>query len=65
MPKRYLFVSQWGDRFYAASRKELKEQVPGKVSIMYRDKKDGSSVRCGYVIGNLWLTQYEPVERPA
>jgi hypothetical protein len=31
---------------------------------MYRDKKDGSSVACGYVIGRLWVDLYriEPLE---
>lgn len=32
---------------------------------MYQDKKDGTTVFCGYVIGGLWLQLYEvqPVEK--
>ena len=29
---------------------------------MYQDKKDGSTVHVGYVIGQLWLTAFQPVE---
>jgi hypothetical protein len=32
---------------------------------MYRDKKDGSVVRCGYVIGRRWFSRFAPVEVPA
>ena len=31
---------------------------------VYVDKKDGSVVHCGYVIGQHWLTAYRPVEIP-
>jgi hypothetical protein len=62
---RRLFVDQYGNRFYARTRKELKAQIPGRVSIMYIDKMDGRVVRCGYVIGQHWLTEYAPVERAA
>lgn len=32
---------------------------------MYQDKKDGTTVFCGYVIGGLWLQLFEvqPVEK--
>ena len=35
------------------------------VEKMYQDKKDGTTVFCGYVIGGLWLQLYEvqPVEK--
>lgn len=37
------------------------------VQKMYQDKRDGSVVHVGYVIGGHWLTLYrvEPVENPA
>jgi hypothetical protein len=61
----HLWLDQYGNRFWAAGRKELQEQIPGKVSIMYRDKPDGRVVRCGYVIGQHWLTEFAPVEGEA
>lgn len=58
-----LYVSQYGGRYYAKTLKDLKAKVGGgSVSIMYTDKKDGSTVKSGYVIGNLWLTAYVPFE---
>lgn len=59
------YISQYGDVFYASTLRELREKVSGEVSKMYHDKADGQSVHIGYVIGQLWLTAYEPVERPA
>ena len=47
-------------------RKELLSQLGYKnAHKMYKDKKDGSSVHCGYVVGNYWITLYEvePIER--
>jgi hypothetical protein len=62
---KHLFISQYGDRFYASTRKELLAYLcKTKASIMYRDTPNGK-VRCGYVIGGLWLTEYAPVERKA
>lgn len=49
-------------------RKELieyctKRAIPtGRISRMYRDKKDGSTYWCGYVIGNDWWSFYAPWE---
>jgi DNA polymerase/3'-5' exonuclease PolX len=65
MPKPYLlYISQYSDKYWARTLKELKEKVgPGKVSIMYVDKKDGRTVRAGYVIGRLWLTAFMPYEK--
>ncbi len=59
-----LYLDQYGNRFYARTLKELKSQLSGKVSIMYRDKKDGPTVRAGYVIGQHWLTAYVSLEQP-
>ncbi len=59
-----LYLDQCGNRFFAKTLRELCQQVPGKVSIMYRDKSDGPTVRVGYVIGQHWLTCYVPMEKP-
>lgn len=60
-----LFIDQYGGKHWASSRKDLRRQLPGRISKMYRDKKDGSIVHIGYVIGPLWLTAYQHVEVPA
>lgn len=52
-------------RFGKHCRKDLSEQIPGRVSIMYRDKLDGPVTRIGYVVGQHWLQVYVPVEEPA
>lgn len=57
-----LYLDQYGNRFYAATVKDLRKQIGGggsKVSIMYRDS--GKDVlRVGYVIGEHWLNEYLP-----
>jgi hypothetical protein len=62
-----MYIDQYKYTYYASSRKELIKAVSPygspKVSIMYQDKKDGSSVRVGYIIGDHWLTEYKRVER--
>ncbi len=60
-----LFVDQYGGVFFVRTVKELRHRLGGRVSIMYRDKKDGTTVRTGYVIGRHWLGEYTRVERPA
>lgn len=60
--KRTLYIDQWGGHWWAETVKELREQIAGKVDEMYRDKKDGSIVHVGYVIGQYWLTAFQPVE---
>ena len=59
-----LYVSQYGDRFYARTLKELRMKIPGRCSIMY-DDRDGRTYRIGYVIGSFWLTKYEPCRKLA
>jgi hypothetical protein len=63
-----LFLDQYGYKYYATNRKELIKAVSPygspKVSIMYQDKKDGSTVRVGYIVGDHWLTEYKRIERP-
>jgi hypothetical protein len=57
----YLYLDQHGNRFYARTVKELREQIPGKSTPMYADQLDGDSYRTGQVIGQHWLTKYAPV----
>lgn len=57
-----LYISQYGDRFYAKTLKELREQIPGRCSKMYVDRK-GKTLDIGYVIDQLWLTAYQPIEK--
>lgn len=63
--KNTLYLDQWQNKFWAKTIKELRHKVGGgKVSKMYCDKKDGSIVHVGYVIGPHWLTAFKPVEIP-
>ena len=57
-----LYISQYGDKFYAKTLKELRQQIPGRCSKMYVDRKE-KTLDVGYVIGQLWLTAYQPIEK--
>lgn len=63
-----VFIDQYGHKYYAKNRKELVQAVSPygspKVSIMYQDKADGTSVRIGYIIGEHWCVEYKKIERP-
>lgn len=66
--KTTLYIDQNGSRWWAKTVKELRDQIGmggSRVQKMYVDKKDGRTVHTGYVIGQHWLTAYQPVERPA
>ena len=62
-------IDQYGQIYHNLGkypRKELLERLGYKrADKMYIDKKDGSIVLCGYVIGRKWITLYEvkPIER--
>lgn len=56
-----MYIDQYGNRYYARSLKELREQVSGRVSKMYVDTKSGDIHHVGYVIGQHWLTAYSRV----
>lgn len=60
-----LFIDQWGNRYYAQTIKELREQIPGRCGKMYVDSKTLGTLHVGYVIGRHWLTEYRAVERKA
>lgn len=60
-----LYIDQYGTHYPARNVKELKARphyLPGKVSRMYIDKKNGKTMHVGYVIGKYWLTAYVPYE---
>lgn len=62
---KHLWLDQYGNRFWAATRKELRAQIGSggsRVSTMYCDKKDGRTVKTDYVVGEHWLTRFAPVE---
>ena len=63
--KPLLYLDQYGVARFARTVAELRHQIGGHVSRMYVDKKDGRTVHVGYVVGKLWLTAYQIVERPA
>lgn len=58
-----LYIDQYHNIFWARTRAELSRQIPGRVSKMYVDKKDGSVSHVGYIIGQHWLTAYRPYEK--
>lgn len=56
--KMYMAIDQYGQTYHGLKypRKELCERLCNShVEKMYQDKKDGTTVFCGYVIGGLWL----------
>jgi hypothetical protein len=61
-------IDQYGETYYNLGkypRKALLKRLGyKKAAKMYRDKKDGSTVHCGYVIGRYWISLYEvkPIE---
>lgn len=66
--KMYMAIDQYGQTYHGLKhpRKDLCERLCNShVEKMYQDKKDGTTVFCGYVIGGLWLQLYEvqPVEK--
>lgn len=63
--KLTLYRDQYGQTFTAKTVRELRSKLRGRVSKMYVDKKDGGTVCVGYVIGQHWLTAFQPVEIPA
>lgn len=59
-----LYVNQYGQRYYASTVKDLRQQVRNggsRVSRMYIDGPKGETLHIGYVIGGEWLTKYAPV----
>jgi len=56
-------ISQYGDKAALYSdhpRKELLQKFgQSKAAKMYCDRKDGSAVHIGYIVGGLWWTFYK------
>ncbi len=56
-------IDQYGEIYHDLGkylRKELLERLGyKKADKMYVDKKDGSTVHCGYVIGRNWINFYK------
>ena len=42
-----LFIDQWGNRYYAQTIKELREQIPGRCGKMYVDSKTLGTLHVG------------------
>lgn len=66
--KMMLYIDQYGNKYNARTRKELRSLVENggsRISKMFVDTKKGNTVHIGYVIGRHWLTAYEPMRRPA
>lgn len=62
----YMGIDQYGETYHGLGqypRKALLERLYKQhATKMYVDKKDGSAVHIGYIIGGLWITLYK-VER--
>jgi hypothetical protein len=57
------FIDQHNDVWTVDSIKELKRQIgASRAAKMYVDSKKGA-IHIGYVIGELWLTEYTRVEK--
>jgi len=58
-------IDQYGTAYHDLGRyprKELLNRLGRKSARkMYRDKKDGKVIHCGYVIGPLWITLYRVI----
>ena len=69
MKSNYMALDKFGNTYHGLGQHPRKEQIErigsSHVCKMYQDKKDGSTVHVGYVIGQHWLTLYEvkPFER--
>ena len=61
---RRLCVDQYNSTVWATTLDELREKSGHGSSPknMYRDKKGGRTVHCGYVVGPRWFSVYAAVE---
>jgi hypothetical protein len=55
--KTRVFIDQYSRAHYAHTLKELRDRLGGRISKMYIDE-NGETMHIGYVIGNLWLSEY-------
>ena len=66
--KWIMYVDQYGNAISASSVRELCRRAGyarGGAKLMYCDKKDGTVVRTGYIVGRHWFMAYVPYEVPA
>lgn len=63
--KRILYRDQFGYTWFAKSIRNLREQIPGRVSKMYVDGMNGKTYHVGYVVGKHWCTAYTPMRKEA
>ena len=66
----YIAIDQYGQMVKLSNtrspRKALLDYLGYKsAQKMYQDKKDGTTVHCGYIVGGYWYAIYklEPVEK--
>lgn len=63
MKPLHLWLDQYGQHIFARTVKELREKSGGgRVSKQYVDRKDGTVLHVGYVIGSRWFTRFARVE---
>ena len=60
-----LYIDQYGNRWHATTVADLRQQIGGKVSKMYRDGADGKTYHVGYVVGKHWCHAFTPLRIPA
>jgi len=65
---KFMAIDQYGTTYHnlISPRKDLCKRMGRQhADKIYQDKKDGSVVHVGYIIGRLWLTLYtvEPFEK--
>ena len=64
--KLILFIDQYGNREYATTLRDLRAKCGGgRVFKIYRDKKDGRTMHCGYGVGRRWFDMFAPIELAA
>jgi hypothetical protein len=63
--KLTLYLDQYGNKWFARTVRDLREQIGGKVSKMYVDTKDGRTMHIGYVVGRHWCEAFTPIRIPA
>lgn len=64
--KVMLYVDQWGNRWWAKTIAELRQQIGGgRVAKIYVDGTDGKTYHIGYIVGQHWCEAFSPMRNPA
>ena len=53
-----IFIDQYNQVHRAKNVKELQSNLEGRCTRMYQDNKDDTTYHIGYVVSNLWCTEY-------